>query len=63
MEPVYLPRIQRDFPELNLEELKKKAEPTLLSVFTALSSAEEGLLSGDAGKEIREKVGNLLAEL
>lgn len=63
MEAVYLPRIKRDFPGLNVEELKKKGERTLLSAFGALSSKSEELLSQDAGKEIKQKIRTQLKEL
>lgn len=63
MEAVYLPRIQRDFPGLNIEELKKKSESILLSAFQALASKNERVLNPDAGKEIREKVQSRIREL
>ncbi|NLY36877.1 MAG: zinc ribbon domain-containing protein [Tissierellia bacterium] len=63
MELVYLPRIKRDFPQLSVEELKKKGEGTLLSAFGALASKDEELLSQDLSKEVRQKIRIQLKEL
>lgn len=63
MEVVYLPRIQRDFPELNLEELKRKGERVLLSSLQVLSTQDMGELSGEASEEIRSKLDTAVKEL
>lgn len=63
MEPVYLPRIQRDFPDLNISEFKKKAERVLLSSLQVLASQDLEKLSSEAGKEIREKLRIAVEEL
>ncbi len=56
MEPVYLPMIKKDFPGLNIDELKKKAERVLQSSLQAISSQKVDLLSAEVPDEIRQKV-------
>ncbi|NLY72442.1 MAG: zinc ribbon domain-containing protein [Tissierellia bacterium] len=63
MEPVLLPRIRSDFPGLNVEELKARAERILLSSFRALASKDIGLLSEDSDKEIHGKILTQIQEL
>ena len=63
MEPVYVPRIQKDFPDLNISEFKKKAERVLLSSLQVLASQDLDKLSSEAGKEIREKLRIAVEEL
>ncbi len=63
MEAVYLPKIKRDFPDLNLSELKKKAERVLLSSLQVLSTQDMNKLSDEAGEEIRQKLKTALHEL
>lgn len=63
MEPVYLPRIQSDFPTLNIDELKKKAERVLLSSLQALAAQDITLLSEEASPDIREKIMTEIAQL
>lgn len=53
MEPVYLPRIKKDFPELNIEELKTRGEGILLSQLRSLASQDIDKLVTYADKEIR----------
>lgn len=45
MERIYGPMIQRDFPELNLEELKKRAERLAYTTMTAIDQENPSLLS------------------
>lgn len=63
MEPVYLPMIRRDFPELNVNELKKQAERVLLSSLQAISSQKVSLLSAEVPDEIRQKVVTQIGDL
>lgn len=63
MEPVLLPRIKRDFPGLNIGELKTRGERILLSSFRALASKDIGLLTEDSDKEILGKILTQIQEL
>lgn len=48
MERIYGPMIERDFPELNLEELKKRAERLAYTTLTAIDQEDLTLLSESA---------------
>lgn len=63
MEPVYMPAIRRDFPGLNVDELKRKAERVLLSSLQAISSQKVDLLSSEVPDDIRQRVMTRIAEL
>ena len=56
MTRIYLPQIQKDFPEFNYEEFKVKVENMLKSAFFAITSENEGLLveaSDDLNKSVQ----------
>ncbi len=60
MDTIYGPQIQADFPELNLEELKKRAERLAYSTLTALDARDTSLLS-EPGHLYRSQVAQVLA--
>lgn len=43
MESIYLPKIQEDFPELNINELKSIAESTILKIFNAIENKDKDI--------------------
>ena len=45
MDRIFAPRIQADFPELNLEELKQRTERLAVTSLAAIDSQDAGLLS------------------
>lgn len=45
MDRVFAPQIQADFPELNLEELKRRVERLAITTLTAINSQDAGQLS------------------
>ena len=45
MDAVYRPQIQEDFPELNLDELKRRAERLAFSTLEAISAEDIAILS------------------
>ncbi len=55
MTRVYLPQIQRDFPEFNYEEFKAKVENMLRSAFVAIASGNPDLLT-DASDDLKKSV-------
>lgn len=62
MERIYGPMIQRDFPELNLEELKRRAERLAYTTLTAIDQENPSLLS-ESSEMYRMQVGQHLASL
>lgn len=59
MDSIYGPRIARDFPELNIDQMKADVKRRLESVFNAISKKDMGLL-GDVSPEISKKVKNII---
>lgn len=45
MDSIYGPQISRDFPELNIEELKHRAENLVITTLAAISSGDFAVLS------------------
>ena len=62
MERIYAPMIQRDFPELNLEELKHRAERLAYTTLTAIDQENPSLLS-ESSEMYRTQVELHLASL
>lgn len=64
MTSIYLPRIQKDFPEFNYFEFKTKAENMIKSAFVAISTEDiESLInsSPDLKSQIRNTIENNIA--
>lgn len=59
MDAIYGPRIAKDFPELNLDQVKASVKRQLESVFNAISHKDTGLLE-EVSPEIFRKVKNLV---
>lgn len=55
MTRIFLPQIQRDFPEFNYEEFKAKVENMLKSAFIAITSENADLLT-DASEDLHKSV-------
>ena len=55
MTRIFLPQIQKDFPEFNYEEFKTKAENMLISSLMAISSSDMSYLD-EASEDLRESV-------
>lgn len=55
MTRIFLPQIQRDFPEFNYEEFKAKVENMLKSAFVAITSEDADLLT-DASEDLHKSV-------
>lgn len=52
---IYLPKIQKDFPQFNYEEMKEKAETVLLSYLHGIHSLNSGLLM-EGTEELKEQL-------
>lgn len=63
MDSVVLPLIQKDFPDFNVEEIRRKAERSLLSVFNALESQDVTMLSDEVSPAFYEKTRAEIADL
>lgn len=61
MTKIYAPKIQRDFPDFNIEEFKNMAENMLISALMAISAGQDTLLK-DGAEEIRWQVDNRIAD-
>lgn len=61
MTKIYAPKIQRDFPDFNIEEFKNMAENMLISALMAISAGQDTLLKNGA-EEIRWQVDNRIAD-
>lgn len=46
MDSIYLEQIKRDFPDLNINELKRESEKVLLDCFNAINNKDTSKLSG-----------------
>lgn len=55
MTKIYAPRIQKDFPDFNIEEFKNMAENMLTSALTAISAGDISLLE-ESTKEVKQQV-------
>lgn len=55
MTRIYLPQIQQDFPELSVDELKRKSENLLVSCFLAVTGESPEMLTA-ASPDLREQV-------
>lgn len=55
MTRIYGPRIQKDFPDFNLEEFKNRAESMLISALSAISAGDSSLLE-KCTEEVRKQV-------
>lgn len=55
MTKVYAPRIQKDFPDFNMEEFRNLAENMLISALTAISAGDISLLE-ESVPEVRQQV-------
>ena len=62
MTKVFLPQIQRDFPEFNWKEFQQKTENMVKSALRAIDARDEALLV-DASEELRRQIGFKVAEL
>ncbi len=56
MESIYLKQIHKDFPELSVEEMKKKAEIIIMDCYQAISKKSVGSLKGKAKAFVEEKI-------
>ena len=57
MTRIFLPQIQRDFPDFNLVQFKNKAENMLVSALQAIDSGNVSLIR-DASEELKAQVEN-----
>lgn len=55
MTSLYLPKIKRDFPEFQYDEMKVRAENALTSYLMAIDGMSVGLLK-DGGQELKDKL-------
>lgn len=55
MTSLYLPKIKRDFPEFQYDEMKVRAENALTSYLLAIDGLNMGLLK-EGGQELRDKL-------
>lgn len=55
MTSLYLPKIKRDFPEFQYDEMKVRAENALTSYLLAIDGMRTGLLKED-GQELKDKL-------
>lgn len=61
MTKIYAPRIQKDFPDFNLEQFRNMAENMLISALMAISAEDIGLLKESTG-EVQAQVKNRIAD-
>lgn len=59
MTSIYLPQIQKDFPEFNWNEFSAKAENMLKSAFKAISASEISLLQ-NASEDLKTQVSHII---
>ncbi len=62
MTRIYLPLIQKDFPEFNLEQYRQKAQMLIKDYLIAISE-KSPLLNPDAGEELVNQTENIVADL
>lgn len=62
MTKVFLPQIQRDFPEFNWKEFQQKTENMVKSALRAIDARDEALLE-DASQELHRQITLRIAEL
>lgn len=63
MTDVYLPMIQRDFPEFDYDVFKGRVEGVLKSYFAAINDKDLSLLSPDCSETMRNTVFGIISEL
>ena len=63
MTDIYLPLIQKDFPDFDYDVFKGRVEGVLKSYFAAITAKDDGLLSPDCSQSIRNTVIGLIHEL
>ena len=63
MTDIYLPAIQRDFPEFDYEVFKSRAQGVLRSYFAAISAKDMGLLNDDCSVSLRNDVYSIIGDL
>ena len=63
MTDIYLPAIQRDFPEFDYEVFKSRAQGVLRSYFAAISAKDMGLLNDDCSVSLRNNVYSIIGDL
>lgn len=61
MTKIYAPRIQKDFPDFNLEQFRNMAENMQISALMAISAEDIGLLKESTG-EVQTQVKNRIAD-
>ncbi|MCI7322439.1 MAG: TIM44-like domain-containing protein [Lachnospiraceae bacterium] len=61
MTRIFLPQIQRDFPDFSWEEFKHKAENMLVSALAAISKGQVSAVK-DASEDIRQQIENQIAD-
>lgn len=61
MTRIYGPKIQKDFPDFNLEEFKNMAENMLISALAAISASDMSLLK-ESTDEVRKQVSNRITD-
>lgn len=59
MTSVYLPRIQRDFPEFSYNEFKAKAENMMVSAFNAVSAGDISMLV-NASSDLKSQIKSVI---
>lgn len=62
MTNLILPRIAKDFPDFNYEEMKSRAELVLTSFLRAITEKDTGLMK-DAGDELIEQASNRINDM
>ena len=63
MTDIYLPMIQKDFPDFDYEVFKGRVEGVLKSYFAAITGRDDGLLSPDCSQSMHNTVIGLIHEL
>lgn len=61
MTRIFGPQIERDFPEISLEEFSNKVENLLITAFAAVTEGNAAMLS-DVSEEVRHQVENQIAD-
>ena len=62
MTRIYLPQIQRDFPEFNIEQYVQKSQMLIKDYLMAISKQTE-LVNPDAGDDLKNQVENIVQDL
>ena len=63
MTDLYLPQIQRDFPEFDYDVFKTRAQGVLRSYFAAISAQDMDLLNDDCSVSLRNSVHSIIGDL